>query len=538
MIPAAVVVATLGLQLVGAPVVGASTTSITTSSLGSSSPGSPKPRTSFSYRPWVSGDGRYVAFDSDSASLVAGDTNRVRDVFIHDRDNGTVERVSVGPGARQANGDSQRPTLSSNGRFVAFWSAADNLTEGTDANGETDCYVHDRQTHVTIRVNLGPDDVEANGDCARPVISGDGNVVAFESAATNLEKPSVLGKSSDTNKARDVFVRDIAAGTTARVSVMSDGKQGVGESVRPAISTDGRYVAFQSDAALQSDDQNRKTDVYLFDRESSETSRVSIGPGGVEGSGGSFSPALSADGRLIAYWSNAGNLVADDTNKAGDVYVFDRTDGSTVRVSVGEGGAQGDGMSADPSISPDGRYVAFWSGASNLVPDDTNGKRDIFVADREATTVTRVSIADDGTQGDGDSFSPNVGAGGGLVAYDSTSKTLVPDDPKTRGSDIYLYRDDTAPVGTPPSEPQSAPPGEPSKAGDPQSPPPGDPQSPPPGESQSPPPGDPNSPPADNAAPPDGSAQPGDGSGEKKDGAAPADDSQPPTEQKSKRGRR
>jgi Tol biopolymer transport system component len=365
----------------------------------------------------------------------------VRDVFVFDRDNGTLERVSQGPGGRQANGDSQRPTLSTDGRFVAFWSAADNLVDG-DTNRETDCFLHDRQTHETVRVDVGPGDVQASGECARPVISGDGKLVAFESAATNLEKPNVLGKSTDTNKARDVFVRDIAEGTTTRVSVTSDGKQGAGESVRPALSIDGRYVSFQSDAPLQPDDTNRKTDVYVHDRETGETTRVSIGPGGLEGNSGSFSPSMSADGRLITYWSNASNLVANDTNKTGDVFVFDRTDGSTVRVSVGAGDVQGDGMSSDPAISPDGRFVTFWSGASTLVPDDTNGKRDIFLADRDDNTVTRVSVADDGTQGDGDSFSPNIGGGGGLVAFDSAARTLVSDDHKTKGSDIFLHSED------------------------------------------------------------------------------------------------
>jgi Tol biopolymer transport system component len=380
---------------------------------------------------------------------VPGDTNRARDIFVYDRDNGTLELISKGPGGRQANGDSQRPTLSTDGRYVAFWSAADNLVDG-DTNRVTDCFVQDRQTHETVRVDVGPGDVQANGECARPVISGDGKLVAFESAATNLEKTGVLGKSTDTNKARDVFVRDLVAGTTTRISVTSDGKQGMGESVRPSISTDGRYVSFQSDAPLQADDTNKKTDVYVHDMQSAETTRISVGPGGVEGNGGSFSPSLSADGRLVAYWSNASNLVSGDTNKTGDVFVFDRNDGSTVRVSVGPGDVEGDGMSSDPSISPDGRYVAFWSGATNLVPDDTNGKRDIFLADRDSGTVSRVSVADDGTQGDGDSFSPNIEAGGGLVAFDSAAKTLVSDDHKTKGSDIFLHTEDAPQSASPP----------------------------------------------------------------------------------------
>ena len=444
MLPLLVVLAA---PLIGAPRGGASTTSITTSISRAS--GSKGPATSFSFRPWISGDGRFVAFDSDSPYLVPGDTNRARDIFVYDRDNGTLELVSKGPGGRQANGDSQRPTLSQDGRYVAYWSAADNLVDG-DTNRVTDCFVTDRQTHETIRVDVGPNDVQANGECARPVISGDGKMVAFESAATNLEKPGMLGKSTDTNRARDVFVRDLEAGTTTRVSVTSDGKQGMGESVRPSISADGRWVAFQSDAPLQADDTNKKTDVYVHDMSTGDTTRISIGPGGAEGNGGSFSPSLSADGRYVAYWSNASDLVADDTNKTGDVFVFDRNDGSTTRVSVNSDGTQGDGMSSDPSISPDGRYVTFWSGATNLVPDDTNGKRDIFLVDRDNGTVTRVSVADDGTQGDGDSFSPNVNGGGALVAFDSAARTLVADDHKTKGSDVFLHTDDTPPSANPP----------------------------------------------------------------------------------------
>jgi Tol biopolymer transport system component len=173
-----------------------------------------------------------------------------------------------------------------------------------------------------------------------------------------------------------------------------------------------------------------------------DTTRISVGPGGAEGNGGSFSPSVSADGRYIAYWSNASDLVPDDTNKTGDIFVFDRNEGTTTRVSVASDGTQGDGMSSDPSISPDGRWVTFWSGADNLVPDDTNGKRDIFLCDREGASVTRVSVADDGRQGDGDSFSPNVNGGGSLVAFDSAARTLVADDHKTKGSDIFLHTED------------------------------------------------------------------------------------------------
>jgi Tol biopolymer transport system component len=412
---------------------------------------------------------------------VPGDTNRVRDVFVYDRTNGTLERVSQGAGGKQPDGDSQRPTLSGDGRFVAFWSAAENLVDG-DTNQMTDCFLHDRETHTTVRVDVGPADLQADGECARPVVSADGKLVAFESAATNLEKPTVLGRSTDTNKTKDVFVRDLIANTTTRLSVSTDGKQGTGDSVRPSISANGRFVAFQSEAALQSDDTNNKTDVYLHDLETKETTRVSIGPGGAEGNAGSFSPSLSADGGLLAYWSNASNFVPADANKVGDVFVFNRSDGSTTRISVGpEEEEGGDGASSDPSMSPDGRYVAFWSAATNLVTDDTNGKRDVFLVDRETGMLKRVSVADDGTQGDGDSFSPNLGSGGGLVAFDSSASTLVADDNKTKGSDIFLHSDDTPTAAASPPEQTTNPPAESSDAPAESSDAPADDSSPPPG---------------------------------------------------------
>jgi len=498
--------ATLAVPLVGAPRGGASTTSITTSLSSAQDSSSTAHHTSFSFRPWISGDGRYVAFDSDSPTLVPGDTNRVRDVFLFDRNNGTLERVSQAVGGKQPDGDSQRPTLSTDGRYLAFWSAADNLVDG-DTNKVTDCFVYDRDSHTTVRVDVGPADLQANGECARPVISADGKLVAFESAATNLEKPSVLGKSTDTNKTRDIFVRDLIANTTTRVSVTTEGKQAVGDSVRPSISATGRFVAFQSEAPLQADDTNKKTDVYLHDLETKETTRVSIGPGGAEGNAGSFSPSLNADGSLLAYWSNASNFVPGDSNKVGDVFIFNRNDGSTTRISVGPNDEGGDGMSSDPSMSPDGRFVAFWSGATNLVPDDTNGKRDIFLYDRDAGSLARVSVADDGTQGDGDSFSPNINSGGELVAFDSAAKTLVSDDRKTKGSDIFLHSEDTPTTAAPPSEQPAGPPG----------------AAPPPNDKSGGAPADSSNPPSDHSSPPpDHSSPPPDNSG------APADNSNPP----------
>ncbi|HEY3239038.1 MAG TPA: hypothetical protein VGL92_05695 [Acidimicrobiia bacterium] len=424
---------TLGFLLAPSVPAGAGTDGVTTPL----PPASRRAGKSFSFRPSISANGRFVAFDSDSPALVAGDTNRVRDVFVHDRATGTTERVSPSTDGTEPDGQSQRPTLSADGRYVAFWSEATNLVPG-DTNDVADAFVYDRSDRIIRRVSVGPGGVQANSESLRPVISADGATVAFESAARNLIPKDVLGRGTDTNSARDIFVYDMAKAETTRVSVASDGTQGAGESLRPSISADGRYVAYQSDVVFDSSDTNKARDVYVHDRESGATTRVSLADSEAEGDGGSFSPSLSSDGRYVAFWSNASNLVAGDTNAKSDVFVRDIPEGITRRASVGLDGAEGDDDSSDPSISPDGRYVAFWSAATNLVGDDTNGVRDVFLHDLTTADTTRVSVATDGSQADADCYAANVGAGGDLVAFDSEATTLVAGD-SNPGSDIFLH---------------------------------------------------------------------------------------------------
>ncbi|MGH9040631.1 MAG: TolB family protein [Acidimicrobiia bacterium] len=400
-------------------------------------PASRRAGKTFSFRPWISANGRFVAFDSDSPALVTGDTNGVRDVFVHDRATGATDRVSLAADGSEADGQSQRPSLSSDGRFVAFWSDATNLVPD-DTNDEADAFVYDRIDNVIRRVSVGPDGVQANGESLRPVISGDGSVVAYESAARNLTGKDLIGRSTDTNQARDVFVYDMVESTTTRVSVGSDGAQGTGESLRPSLSADGRLVAFQSEAAFDAADTNESRDVYVHDRESKTTTRVSLSDTEAEGNGGSFSPSLSADGNHVAFWSNASNLVDGDANGTSDIFVRDIEEGATKRASVTSDGIEGDGDSSDPSLSPDGRYVAFWSAADNLVARDSNGVRDVFLHDLEDGKTVRASVASDGAQADADCYAPNVGGGGDMVAFDSEATTLVAGDTNP-GSDVFLY---------------------------------------------------------------------------------------------------
>jgi len=300
-----------------------------------------------------------------------------------------TERVSVGSAGEEGNGNSgvYGPSISADGRYVAFCSSASNLVPG-DTNDREDVFVHDRLTGTTERVSVSSDGEEGNGDSGtfRPSISADGRYVAFVSCASNL----VPG---DTNWAWDIFVHDRLTGVTERVSVSSAGEQGDGDSGYPSISAEGRYVAFESGAYnLVPGDTNWTCDIFVHDRLTGTTERVSVSSEGHEGNGNSSLPFhtadgryVNADGRYVASYSEASNLVPGDTNGIGDVFVRDRLTGTTERVSVSSDGEEGDSNSGwwGPSISADGRYVAFQSCAYNLVPGDTKGWEDVFVRDRE-----------------------------------------------------------------------------------------------------------------------------------------------------------
>jgi len=264
---------------------------------------------------------------------------------------------------------------------VAFMSDAGNLVPD-DTNGATDVFVHDRQTGKTTRVSLSWDGTEGNSHSWSPSISADGRYVAFNSRATNLVP-------DDTNGVADIFVRDRQKGQTARVSLSWDGTEGNGWKDNPRVTADGGYAAFESDATnLVPSDTNEWTDVFVRDRQTGETTRVSLSSGGSEGNSDCWYPSITADGRYVAFNSRATNLVPGDTNGVLDVFVRDRQTGQTVRVSLSWDGTEGNDSSYIPSISANGRYVAFMSDASNLVPNDTNGVRDIFVQERAEVAVT------------------------------------------------------------------------------------------------------------------------------------------------------
>jgi Tol biopolymer transport system component len=267
----------------------------------------------------ISANGRFVAFDSPASNLVPGDTNDASDIFVRDTLTNTTTRVSVDSAGNQANSISGEPSISANGRFVAFSSLASNLVPG-DTNDKFDTFVRDTLTNTTTRVSVDSASNQANSISTEPSISANGRFVAFSSLASNL----VPG---DTNNTSDIFVRDTLNNTTTRVSVDSAGNQV----------------------------NNTSVDPYRH--------------------GGVYNPSISADGRFVAFQSDASNLVPEDTNDANDIFVQDTLTNTTTRVSVDSAGNQsnpGPVSFSHPSISADGRFVAFSSFASNLVPEDTN----------------------------------------------------------------------------------------------------------------------------------------------------------------------
>jgi Tol biopolymer transport system component len=369
----------------------------------------------------VSGNGSAVAFASDATNVVTGDTNAVRDVFV--RENGTTERVSLSGSGEQANGPSQAtggaPALSNDGQIVAFYSDATNLVDG-DTNGQTDVFVRVRGSNSTELISQASDGTQGNGPSLNPGISADGRFVVFQSQASNLVP-------NDTNNASDIFVRDRVNGTTERVC--DAGGEPDRFSFSPSISADGNLVAFTSAATnLVPDDTNARLDIFVCDRSTGTIERVSVSSNGAQGNGDSILPAISGDGRAVGFKSLADNLVPNDSNRVVDVFVRDRVSGSTERISVDVNGRDANDFSFPPSLSDDGRFVAFGSAATNLVRNDLNAVADVFVRDRQIGFTVFVDVTDQGQEANGGTpdIAPAISGDGMQIGFVSAASNLAP----------------------------------------------------------------------------------------------------------------
>lgn len=380
----------------------------------------------------MSADGRYLVYQSGAANLVSGDSNGFLDIFVKDTVSGTVTRVNISSSGAQTNNDSFLPNISADGRYVTFHSHATNLVAG-DTNGVQDVFVKDLQTGSVSRVSTSSSGAEANGAGSYyGTMSADGRYVAFQSFASNL----VAG---DTNGVADIFVKDTLLGTTTRVSVSSSGAEGNAAADGPSISSDGRYVTWESAATnLVAGDSNGRVDIFVRDLLLGTTTRLSTDSSGNQGNNDSTASQISADGKFVMYQSTATNLVSGDTNGVTDLFVKELATGITTRISTDSSGVQAGAASSGRAISADGRYIGFVT-SSALVSNDTNGLQDIYVRDTVLGTTTRVSTSSTGVQGaSGLSDAPAISADGQSIAFHSTFTNLVSGD--SNGSTDIFYR--------------------------------------------------------------------------------------------------
>ena len=395
----------------------------------------------------MSADGRHVAFDSYASNLAPYDINNTSDVFVRDRLLGTTTLVSVAVTGLSGNNLSAVNAISADGRFIVFWSIAYDLVK-FDANAQGDIFVHDRDPDgngvfdegnaTIVRVSVDSAGVEGNGFSSGAGVSADGSKVVFRSDATNLV-------ANDTNAASDIFVRDLVAGTTTRVSVSTAGAQGNGRSIEPALSDDGTIVMFASSASnLIPSDTNSRQDIFVRDLVAGTTGRVSNGEGGVEGNSDALNCTMSGDAQRVVYWSSATNLVSGDTNNFSDVFLRDRTAGTTTRLSVSEAGAQGNSSSRLGCISANGDFVVFSSNASNLAGVETNANnQDVFVRDLVAGTLRKVSVHPSGQEGSAGSTGYAISDDGSFTAMFESASDLIGGD--ANGIYDLLIRDRTVP---------------------------------------------------------------------------------------------
>lgn len=353
-----------------------------------------------SYNSSISGDGRFVAFGG---------------IYLKDFETGLVNLISTG----------SKPSLSADGRLIVFESNVDLV--GDNSTGRWEILVKNIETGAVTRVSTDSSGAESNGDSTNARISADGRYVVFQSDATNLVE-------NDMNGFSDVFLKDLQTGITTRVSTGADGSEG-NSSVRysSAVSMDGRYVVFDSQASnLVANDINNRSDVFLKDMLTGSIKLLSTGPNAMEANKGSYYPTMSPDGRFIVFDSDVSNLVSDDTNNQGDVFLVDTQTGVTTRVSTNANGEEGNLYSLNPSVSADGRFVVFRSRATNLVEGDSTDLSDIFIKDTLTGAVACLTINAEGVESDGWSYRAEISADGSNIVFASNATNLVEGDTNNR----------------------------------------------------------------------------------------------------------
>jgi Tol biopolymer transport system component len=341
---------------------------------------------------------------------------------------GTTERVSVSSAGTAGDDESSLASISADGRYVAFWSLATTLIPG-DTNGTSDVFVHDRVTRTTERVSVDSRERQATGGDRGGVLDTNFGrpVISPDGRYVAFASSATNLVRGDRNLAVDIFLRDRVAGTTERVT-MAGRVEVNSDSAHPAMSPDARFIAFDSFADnLVPADTNFTSDVFLLDRASGEIQRVSVSSAGAQADNASSGPSITPDGRLVAFSSDASNLVPGEVEDfASDVYLRDVRAAATVGVATNATGFVR--HTGAPVLSADGNLVAFHSWDDGIVAGDTNGSYDVFVLDRTTGAIERVSVDSAGVQGNDWSTGPDMTPDGRFVAFSSEADNLVAGD--------------------------------------------------------------------------------------------------------------
>jgi Tol biopolymer transport system component len=404
--------------------------------------------------PVFSSNGRYLAFRSDAPNIVEDDTNSANDVFLLDQTTSTVSRVSVSSSGVEGDAGSQGPALSSvapDGFFAAaFQSTASNLGSTVNTGGNFQIHIRFPTLGITELITpsfLSPS-VPGDAPSFNPsvaVLPGPNRaLVAYSSDASDLV-------SIDQNGEEDVFLSEVTPTSATEVTISttlisknsSSGLEADGNSSTPVLSGDGRYVAFATLATnIVSGFTTSGSQIVLYDRQTATHSLISQSADGIAGNGDSFQPTISFSGRFIAYVTSATNIIGDVTQDQAAIVLFDRQTNRSVRINRNTDGVAGNGSGSRPSISANGRFVAFTDDSTNLVPDDTNNRGDVFIKDTESGDLIRVSVAADGTEGNSDSDfgSASLQSFNSLVSrigYRSFATNLT-DSPTLGGGEIVV----------------------------------------------------------------------------------------------------
>jgi len=379
----------------------------------------------YCHEPSINENGRYVTFSSYANNLVDNDTNYYSDIFVRDRLLNITERISVSSTGEEGNDNSYEPFISSDGRYVTFTSYATNLVKD-DVSGFADIFVRDRLLNITQRLSVSSTGVGGNNDSFGSSVSSDGRYIAFYSYASNLVE-------YDNNGCSDVFVHDRISNTIKRINILPHGGEANSDSYQPIISADGNFIAFTSNANnLVGNDNNDESDVFVYDQNLNYIKRVSISEG-VDANGSSYEPSINSDGRYIAFSSWANNLVEHDAKGFSDVFVYDQISGIIERVSILSVGEELDEDSYNPSISGDGRFVAFVTGHVQVAVckmmlsfENRDNTVDIFVHDRLSKTTKKISVSSTGEEANNNSDNPAINGDGKYVAFSSYANNLVP----------------------------------------------------------------------------------------------------------------